>query len=183
MKLFSIIKKYFFKENVKYNITEVVDIYIQYDDILNLNCSNIKDNFNRDLEVVDFKCKLKIVLDKLSKDFHIINTKDKIEVDADFFLRNDFLFYNDKLAMNYQECIITKDKKSNYVDFDTWVKYVCKNKKEDILFCNDYDGQGITFYINKNTPRYKFLSKILFEFFFKNGIFYNESHVFVSNKI
>ncbi len=166
------IKQIFFKKTTKYRITEVVQIFVEYDNFLDMEHTN-KDNM-----INEFKNKLQNILHELTKEFNIFNIKNKSKVNVDLIVDDNFLFYNNELAMDYQEFIITKDEKIEYLDFDKWLKEVCENKKDDIMFCNDHDGQGISFYINKNTPRYEFLVKILFDNFFKNKIYYNEYHVF-----
>jgi len=133
---------------------------------IGIDYSNICKNYNTmylDRDNTDFEtknCMKKIVawmgefLSELCEEFHfnIYKFNNKALVTIDEVASNRFLFFSLEKGITLQDYIVQKEY-TQYNDLATW-----SQKKEDgLLIKNDEEGEGVYFYMDKNSQLYQWI--------------------------
>lgn len=177
------IKRIFLKEKIEQTIvkTNFVSIFIEYKANIHTNqyvgnvlyCDYDK-NFDKDVDIINFKNKLEIIFSTLLNQFKCSKLNGKV-ANIDMLLDDTFLFISIKGLIDFREYKFISNKKDIFKFKDDWLMAGTQRVVNDIVFRNDYDGEGLYFYVDKRSDSYNLLMNLL-----KGRFYFEENYINIS---
>lgn len=173
------IKKIFLKKSKQRVIkTNFVSIFIEYTTNIHTNqyignvlyCDYDK-NFNKDKDIVDFKNKLEIIFSILFSQFKCSKLGGNTAT-IDMLLDDTFLFISIEGLIDFGEYKFILQKDDTFGFKDDWLVIGLEKVVDDIVFSNDYDGDGLWFYVDKRSHSYNLLIELL-----KDKLYFEEDDI------